>query len=141
MKLRYFAISMLLLAVSSTLAFADIYQLSADRLNRLDERGYFTPAFKSATYDLVNARHAVLRAKREKESFAAALPELQKQSTEAAAQTVRLRKELELYTHPEEADFDALQSAMRFNCADSACVPLGMSTSAALDDSQASTEL
>jgi hypothetical protein len=113
MNLRFVATVALLWGAGSPLLPAEIYQPSAQRLNAFDQRGYFPPALKSAIHDLVNAREAVARAKADQEKFAAALPDLRTQSNEAISQTARLRKELELYTHPEEADFDALQSAMK----------------------------
>lgn len=113
MNLRFAFIALLLWGGGCALSSADIYELSSQRLNVLDQRGYFPPALKSATQSLVAARQEVARARQEKKKFTAELPELRRQSNEAISQTARLRKELELYTHPEEADFDALQSAMK----------------------------
>jgi hypothetical protein len=87
-------------------------QLSPERLDMLDQRGYFTPGFKSAAHDLVNTRHAVEEATAEQAKLARDLPDLQRQANEAEAKAVALRQELAKYDHPEENDFDSLQSLM-----------------------------
>ncbi len=97
---------------SPTLLHGASPQLSATRLDFLDERGYFTPAFKTAIHDLVNAREALAQAKAEQEKMKAMLPDLQKQGEDAVARVADLQKELNRYAHPEDADFDALQKAM-----------------------------
>src|SRR5476649_186658 len=80
-------------------------QLSPERLDVLDQRGYFTPDFKAAVHDLVNARHALESANAEQAKLTRDLPDLQSQATEAEAKTVALRQELAKYQHPEETDF------------------------------------
>jgi hypothetical protein len=93
-------------------AHADSGQLSPERLNRLDRMGYFTPGFKAAVHDLVDAKHALEQAKVEQIKLAAELPDLQQQATATEANTIALRQELARYEHPEEIDFDALQKQM-----------------------------
>jgi hypothetical protein len=99
--------------VLPSLVKADAPQLSADRLNLLDERGYFTPTFKAAVHDLVDARQEIVQAKEDEKKARASLPDLQQQAAAAMAETNRLQKELDLYAHPEDTDFDALQAAMK----------------------------
>jgi hypothetical protein len=86
---------------------------SIDRLNMLDQRGYFTPGFKKAVHDLVNTQHALAQSRADIKKWNDDLPALQKESADATTQVARLRAELAVYTHPENADFDALQSAMK----------------------------
>jgi hypothetical protein len=86
---------------------------SIDRLNMLDQRGYFTPGFKKAVHDLVNTKHALAQSRADIKKWNEELPALQKQSADAVAQVARLRAELAIYLHPENADFDALQHAMK----------------------------
>ena len=78
----------------------------------LDQRGYFTPGFKAAVHDLVNARQALQKASEEQDELAKELPDLQSQAAEAEAKAVALRQELAKYDHPEETDFAALQNRM-----------------------------
>jgi hypothetical protein len=94
-------------------ALADSPHLSADRLNMLDQHGYFTPAFKSAVHDLVNAREAVVQAHADEAKAKASLPDLQAQSAAATAQVASLRQKLDLYAHPENADLQTLENAMK----------------------------
>ena len=91
---------------------ADSGQLSPERLDMLDQRGYFTPQFKAAVHDLVNARQALEQTKAEQAKLKLDLPDLQRQAAEAEAKTVALRQELATYDHPEETDFTALQNQM-----------------------------
>jgi len=90
----------------------DSKQLSPERLDLMDQRGYFTPAFKAALHDLVDARTALKQARAEQAKLTQDLPDLQKQAAETEAKTVALRQELAKYDHPEEIDFDALQNRM-----------------------------
>jgi hypothetical protein len=92
---------------------ADAVDLSSERLDMLDQRGYFTPGFKKAVHDLVNARRALEQSQAETKKWNEELPALQKESMEDAAQVARIRAELAFYAHPENADFDALQHAMK----------------------------
>jgi hypothetical protein len=87
-------------------------QLSADRLDALDERGYFAPAFKAAVHDLVDTQHELRQLTDEKAKLNKQLPDLQRQAAEAEAQAVALRQELAKYEHPEENDFTALEGRM-----------------------------
>jgi hypothetical protein len=87
--------------------------LSAARLDLLDQRGYFTPGFKKAAQDLVNARQAIVQAKLDEKKSRALLPPLRDQYAAAEAQVAALRQELARYEHPEDADFEALQGAMK----------------------------
>ena len=93
-------------------ARADGTTLSADRLNMLDQRGYFTPAFKTSVKELVDTRKAVAQARADEQKLEAQLPALQQQQASTEADVARLRKELALYAHPEDADYDELQRAM-----------------------------
>jgi hypothetical protein len=93
-------------------ARADSGQLSPERLDKLDQLGYFTPAFKAAVHDLVESKQALAQAQRDQARFTADLPDLQKQATDAQAQMSALRQELARYDHPEENDFAALQQRM-----------------------------
>ncbi len=99
--------------LTPALVRADGPKLSADRLDLLDERGYFTPEFKASVHDLVEARQEVELAKQEEVKLRAQLPDLQNQNAAAQAETARLQKELDVYAHPEDADFDALQNGMK----------------------------
>ena len=113
MNLRLSLLLGFLLASGSVSALADGPEISVTRLDLLDEYGYFTPAFKDAVHDFVDARQALNRARANTMRFRGDIPNLQKQSTEASAETVRLRAELALYQHPEDSDFDALDAAMK----------------------------
>lgn len=92
---------------------AEAVDLSSGRLDMLDQRGYFTPEFKKAAHDFVNTRRALEQSRVETKKWNDELPELKKESLDDAARVERLREELALYTHPENADFDALQHAMK----------------------------
>jgi len=87
-------------------------RLSPERLDMLDQMGYFTPGFKTAVHDLVNSKHALEQANAEKAKFTQELPDLQNQAMQAEAQAVALRQELAKYEHPDETDFAALQQRM-----------------------------
>ncbi|HEV3270597.1 MAG TPA: hypothetical protein VGZ93_00280 [Candidatus Methylacidiphilales bacterium] len=87
-------------------------QLSPERLAMMDKLGYFTPGFKAAVHDLVDTKHALAQAKKEQLKLIVQLPDLQKQATEAEANTAALQQELARCEHPEETDFDALQKQM-----------------------------
>ena len=91
---------------------ADDPQLSPERLDVLDQEGYFTPGFKEAVHDLVNTHRAVEQARAEQSQLAHDLPGLQEQAAAAGAKAVALRQELAKYEHPEESDFVALQARM-----------------------------
>jgi hypothetical protein len=106
-------LGLLLLFLAGPVLLRADSQLSPPRLNQLDQRGYFTPSFKQAVHDLVQARQAVAQAHADEKRLNESLPDLQKQSDEAVAEAARLRKELALYTHPEDTDFNALQTAMK----------------------------
>ena len=64
--------------------------LSSERLDMLDQRGYFTPGFKKAVRDLVDAQEALDKSRVETKKWNESLPALQSQSTDAAAKVVRL---------------------------------------------------
>jgi hypothetical protein len=100
------------LGIASSPAPADDSQLSPERLDMLDKRGYFTPDFKAAVYDFVNSRHDLAQANVDQKKLNQDLPDLQTQAAEAATKEDALRQELEKYEHPEEADFTALQNRM-----------------------------
>ena len=87
-------------------------QLSPERLDVLDQRGYFTPGFKAGVHDLVDARHELAQTTAQKEKLNHDMADLRRQAAEAEAQAVALRQELAKYDHPEENDFAALQQRM-----------------------------
>jgi exonuclease VII large subunit len=113
---RYVALSVVAglaaLGLTPTPGHADSKQLSPERLDMLDQLGYFTPGFKAAVHDLVDTKHALEQANAEKTKLTRDLPDLQKQATEAEAKAIALRQELATYEHPEETDFVALQDRM-----------------------------
>jgi hypothetical protein len=88
-------------------------QLSAARLDQLDQRGYFTPKFKAAVHGLVDAQQAAAAAQEQEKKLALMLPGLRQQTADIQAQVAALHKELSLYEHPEDSDYDALQAAMK----------------------------
>ncbi len=94
-------------------ARADASQLSPERFDWFDQRGYFTPAFKAAIHDLVATRQAVEQAKIDERQLTKNLPDLKKQVTEAEAKVADLRVELAKYDQTDESDFTALQNAMK----------------------------
>jgi hypothetical protein len=87
-------------------------ELSPERLDMLDKAGYFTPKFKAAVHDLVNADAELKQANTDQKDFTLELPALQKQADDAEAKTATLRTELATYEHPEETDFTALQTKL-----------------------------
>jgi hypothetical protein len=87
--------------------------LSPEKLDMLDQMGYFTPGFKTAVHDFVDSKHALEQASAEKAKLTAELPDLQKQAMATQAQAIALRQELSKYDHPEENDFVALQWKMK----------------------------
>ena len=99
-------------------------KLSTERLDALDRRGYFTPAFKAAVHQLVDTQRELRQVTDEKAKLIKDLPNLQRQAAEAEAQVVALRRELVKYDHPEENDFATLQA--RIN--DSAAKPQDLVT-------------
>jgi hypothetical protein len=85
-------------------------QLSPDLIDEYDHRGYFTPNFKTAIHNLVEAHEALDKAKVEQAKFEHDLPALQQEAAEAQAKTVALQQQLAIYDHPDENDFTALQT-------------------------------
>jgi hypothetical protein len=100
------------LGLTATPGHADSIQLSPEKLNMLDQLGYFTPGFKAAVHDLVDTKHALEQAKVESAKLTRDLPDLQKQAAETEAKAIVLRQELATYEHPDETDFAALQNRM-----------------------------
>jgi hypothetical protein len=105
-------------AVSGLFALAPVSAradaaLSAAKLDLLDDRGYFTPAFKAAVHDLVDARQAVAQDREDEAKAGEKLPGLKEQVAAAQLRVADLRRELALYQHPEDADFEALQAEMK----------------------------
>jgi len=98
--------------LASTPGHADGGQLSPERLDMLDEMGYFTPGFKAATHDLVDSKHALEQTGAEQTKLTNDLPDLERQAAENEAKAVALRRELAKYDHPEENDFVVLQDRM-----------------------------
>jgi peptidoglycan hydrolase CwlO-like protein len=111
---RFIAMSVLatLLIFGPTSASGQAKQLSPERLDMLDQMGYFSPGFKAAVHDLVNNKDALEQANAEKTKLTQELPDLQNQAMAAEAKTVVLRQELARYAHPEETDFVTLQWRM-----------------------------
>jgi hypothetical protein len=91
---------------------ADGGQLSPERLDMLDQLGYFTPGFKAAAHDLVDSKHALEQTSAEQTKLTRELPDWQRQAAEAEAKVIVLRQELTKYDHPEENDFVVLQKRM-----------------------------
>jgi len=87
-------------------------ELSPQRLNFFDKRGYFPPSFKAAVHELVDTKQALVQAKVDAKKFKESLPDLQKQSSDAEVKVASLQQELALYDHPEEKDFTTLQARM-----------------------------
>jgi hypothetical protein len=92
---------------------ADGPQLSASRLDALDRHGYFTPRFKKAVHALIDAQQEVMQAEATQKKLEIELPGLRQQAADLQAQVSALHKELALYEHPEDSDYDALQAAMK----------------------------
>ena len=82
------------------------------RLDMLDRRGYFTPAFKQAVHDLVNAKQAVVDAKKEEQKLNDELPALQKQAAESSGKVAGLQKQISDLDHIDESDFAELQKKL-----------------------------
>ncbi len=95
--------------LGSMAAHAD-KQLSPELLNQYDREGYFTPKFKTALIDMVEAHEALDKALSEQKKFDRDLPALQQQAADAQAKTVALQQQLALYDHPDETDFTALEA-------------------------------
>jgi hypothetical protein len=93
-------------------AQADDKHLSPERLDMLDQHGYFTPGFKAVVHDLVNVTAGIKQANADQKELTQQLPDLKKQADDADAKTVVLRAELAKYDHPDETDFMALQARM-----------------------------
>ena len=98
--------------LTSMVGRADNSQLSPERLDVVDQLGYFTPGFKEAVRDYVATKHALEKANADQTKLAHDLPDLQKQAADSQAGTAALRQELAKYEHPDETEFDALQSRM-----------------------------
>ena len=98
--------------LTSTPGHADSNQLSPERLDVLDQLGYFTPGFKAAAHDLVDSKHALEQTSAEQAKLTRDLPDWQSQATDAEAKVSSLRQELAKYDHPEENDFVTLQNRM-----------------------------
>jgi len=93
-------------------AHADGPKLSPQRLDLLDRRGYFTPAFKQAVHDMVNAKQSVVEARTEQQKLNGELPDLQRQVAEAEGKVQGLQKQLSDLDHVDESDFAELQKTM-----------------------------
>jgi len=105
--------TLIVLGLTSLPGHADTGQLSPERLDMVDQMGYFTPGFKAAVHDLVGSKHALEQATMDKAKFNQEIPDLQNQAMQADAQAVALRQELAKYEHPDETDFAALQQRMK----------------------------
>jgi uncharacterized protein Usg len=95
--------------LSPVTAHAD-RKLSPELFDQYDHRGYFTPNFKTALEDMVRAHEALDKALAEQKKFEQDLPALQKEAADAQAKTVALQQQLAVYDHPDENDFNALQT-------------------------------
>jgi hypothetical protein len=87
-------------------------QLSPERLDLLDQWGCFTPGFKAAVHDLVDAKQGIITAQKDEADLRQKLPDLQKQAAEAEVKVAVLQKELTGYEHIDESDFADLQKMM-----------------------------
>jgi len=87
-------------------------QISPHRLNILDRRGYFTPVFKKAVHDLVDAKAAVVAAQDDEKGLRAKLPALEAQVAEADDKMAKLHQQLADLDRTDETDFVALQQEM-----------------------------
>ena len=104
--------ALFLLAMGTVARAADSgLPLSAERINRLDRHGYFTPRCKQALVDLVQTQEALTKGQAEEGQWALKLPSLKAEEQRSAAQVENLRKELTRFAHPEDEDFAALQDA------------------------------
>jgi hypothetical protein len=92
---------------------ASAANLSPDNLNKFDEHGYFTPAFKAAVHDMVDARQAVEQAKIDERQLKKNLPDLQQQADAAEAKAKALREEFAKYDNTDQSDFEALQASLK----------------------------
>ena len=110
--LLFFIASATALGPSSGPAHGDTTQLSPERLDELDKRGFFTPDFKTAVHDFVNARHNLAQANADQKELKLDLPDLQTRASEVEAKEAALRHELDKYEHPDEADYLVLQNLM-----------------------------
>jgi hypothetical protein len=86
--------------------------LSPELLDQYDRRGYFTPNFKAAIQDLVDANEKLAQANAEQKKFQIDLPGVLQQAAAAQAKTAALRQELAKYDHPDQTDFLALQACV-----------------------------
>lgn len=114
MKRRFLSFAMLAAAgffLAQVNGRADA-QLSSERLDVLDKWGCFTPGFKAAVHDLVEAKQAIVTAGKDEAELSQKLPDLQKKVAEAEAQAAALQKELAEYEHTDESDFTELQDKM-----------------------------
>ncbi len=84
-------------------------QISPERLDILDRRGYFTPAFKAAVHGLVDAKKAVMDAKVDELKLNLKLPDLQTQLDDSEEKVNALRKQFSDLDHADENDFAELQ--------------------------------
>jgi len=85
-------------------------QLSPDLINQYDHAGYFTPNFKAAIHDYVDASERLDNAMAQQKKTELELPSLQKEAADAQAKALALREQLALYDHPDESDFTALEA-------------------------------
>jgi chromosome segregation ATPase len=107
-KRHFFFFAMLAIAVGH----AEGSRLSPERLNFFDQHGYFTPAFKAAVHEWVDAQKVIANTTQEEKRLKNELPSLQKQAGDAEAKVTSLQEELTRYDHPEERDFTILQARM-----------------------------
>ena len=91
---------------------ADTTQLSPERLDVLDQHGYFPPAFKAAVHALVENKQELASAQDDEVRLKALLPDALKQADDAEAKLADLRAKLAVYANPVESDFTALQKIL-----------------------------
>jgi len=84
-------------------------QFSPEHLDLLDKRGYFTPAFKQAVHDLVNAKKDVVNANAAQKKLENELPGVEKQVRDAEDQMNALSKQFDELNHIDESEFVELQ--------------------------------
>ncbi len=86
--------------------------LTTERLNDLDKLGAFTPDFKRAVHDYVEAKQAIATALKDKNKYRDQLPGIEKQAETEEAKVAELQQKLAEYDHTAETDFILVQKKM-----------------------------
>jgi len=87
--------------------------ISPERVDLLDQRGVFPPAFKADIHALAEAVQGISDAQAQQKKLELQLPGLVDQQQKADAEVASLREELAKYDHPEEVDFAILQTTLK----------------------------